>query len=589
MSDEVQVHIREREDESADYQRPVISQPSDHEEASSEDQDESDESEESEDEEEDEDAAMLTPAIDSQILRTIAAIQTRDPKVYDLNKKFFSEQDLENAKQEAALKKKQNSLKTDGVKSKNYTLKDYEREVLLEHGGYVNEEEEQPKSHYQEQRDIKNDFLRAVQAVDSDDEDEEGEEGLGGGLLEKRIKTKEEEEEEDAKYRQFMLQNIAADEASAKAFKNWNENYKENPNVTKDDAFLIDYVLNRGWVEKPSDKKQRLLDDTEKEVEEEHLDEVDRFESKYNFRFEEEDGAMIVSHSRQVDDSVRRKQSKRQKERERKKARREEKLREKNEELARARNLKMKEVRDRLKEIQEITGETIDLDKLDLDGDFDEKYDEQMANMFGEDYYERGQQDETKPTWDDDIDTDMYEDAQEYQDEEEDVMMDADYLPGGDKYKGNQSLQDPNEIKQQHMEKKRKAQELLDDYYSLNFEDIIGGDLPTRYKYRKTEREDYGLTAEEILLADDTELNKYVGMKMLAPYRNQIKHEHEMKFFNRSRRNKYQDFSKHVNEKLKLVDPEGSSKSDKKYSKEQGTEAKKMRKRRGKKKKKTEA
>ncbi|KAI7848468.1 KRI1-like family C-terminal-domain-containing protein [Circinella umbellata] len=513
MSDNgnVNVHIRERLDEDADYERPAI--------YSDVSEDESSEEESDSDDDEDEEAAMLTPAIDSQILRTIAAIQTKDPKVYDSNKKFFNEEDLEKAKEEA-LKKKQKAAEEKNKKKVQFTLKDYERQVLLDHGGYVNEEEEEPKSHYQEQKDIKNDFLKAVEAADSNDEeenddDEEG--GLGGGLLEKRIKTKEEEEEEDAKYRNFMLENIAADEASSKAFKDWNENYKENPNVTKSDAFLIDYVLNRGWVEKPSDKKQRLIDEIEKEVEEEHLDEVDRFESKYNFRFEEDGGAQIISHSRQVDDSVRRKESKRQKQRERKKAKKAEQLRQKSEEIARARNQKMKEIRDRLKEIKEITGnESIDLDKLDLDGDFDSfKYDEQMEKVFNEDYYEGGTMDETKPTWDDDIDTTMYEEAQEGG-EEEDIMMDADYLPGGEQYQNKRKL-NPDEMQQEQAEKKRKTKELLDDYYSLNFEDIIGGDLPTRYKYRKTEKESFGLTPEEILLADDTELNKYVGMKMLAP------------------------------------------------------------------------
>ena len=67
-------------------------------------------------------------------------------------------------------------------------------------------------------------------------------------------------------------------------------------------------------------------------------------------------GAQIISHSRQVDDSVRRKESKRQKQRERTKAKKAEQLRQKSEEIARARNQKMKEIRDRLKEIKEITG-----------------------------------------------------------------------------------------------------------------------------------------------------------------------------------------------------------------------------------------
>ncbi|KAI9496483.1 KRI1-like family C-terminal-domain-containing protein [Zychaea mexicana] len=599
-TEEIQVQIRERTDEDADYERPAILQESEHEgsdQGSGDESESEEEEEESEDEEEDENAAMLTPAVDSQILRTIAAIQTKDPRVYDANNKFFNEQDLATAKQNFLKKKK---LMEAGDNKKSYTLKDYEREVLLEHGGYVNEEEEQvdngPRSHYQEQRDIKNEFLNAVKAVDSEESDDD-DEGLGGGLLEKRIKTKEEEEEEDAKYRNFMLQNIASDEATAKAFKDWNDNYKENPNVSKDDAFLIDYVLNRGWVEKPSDKKQGTQGGLDKDVDEEHLDEVDRFESKYNFRFEEEGGASLVSHSRNVEESVRRKLNKRQKERERKKLKRETMIREKNEELGRARNQKMKEIHDRLKEIRDITGnDAMGLDNLDLEGDFDPtKYDEQMEKMFGEDYYENGLADDAKPTWNDDIDTTMYEDeegdqfyeAQDHQ-SDEDVMMDADYLPGGDEYEATRSKRKRGvDVQVEQAQKKQKTKELLDEYYSLNFEDVIGGDLPTRYKYRKAEPENFGLSAEEILLADDVELNKYVGMKMLAPYRNERKLQHERWIFNKNRNMKYKDFSKHIQAKLQEVDPEASSSSKKYHKNSNDGEVKKLRKRRGKKKKQT--
>ena len=171
----------------------------------SEDEESSEEEEYSSDEEEDENAALLTPALDSQILRTIAAIQTKDPSVYDTTKAFFDKGEL-NAAQKEFLKKKQAEAKKEG---KKYTLKDYEREVLLEHGGYIEEEEEQqhaPKTHYQEQRDLKNEFMNAAREVDSDEEEEEG---LGGGLLEKRVKTEEEEKAEDEAYRKFMLQNIA--------------------------------------------------------------------------------------------------------------------------------------------------------------------------------------------------------------------------------------------------------------------------------------------------------------------------------------------------------------------------------------------
>ena len=45
---------------------------------------------------------------------------------------------------------------------------------------------------------------------------------------------------------------------------------------------------------------------------------------------------------------------------------------------------------------------------------------------------------------------------------------------------------------------------LLDEYYNLDFEDLIGGGtIKTRFKYRKVANEDFGLTEDEILLLDD--------------------------------------------------------------------------------------
>lgn len=154
----------------------------------------------------------------------------------------------------------------------------------------------------------------------------------------------------------------------------------------------------------------------------------------------------------------------------------------------------------------------VGLENVDLDADFDpEKHDAQMAEMFNDDYYNK--EDTEKPTWDDDIEG---VDDINYNEDDEDIMMDADYLPGGDKYQSTSE----NASEQASSSKKvlkKEVDDLLDQYYSLNFEDIIGGDLPTRFKYQKTEPEDYGLSPVEILLADDKELNKYVGLKTMAP------------------------------------------------------------------------
>lgn len=42
--------------------------------------------------------------------------------------------------------------------------------------------------------------------------------------------------------------------------------------------------------------------------------------------------------------------------------------------------------------------------------------------------------------------------------------------------------------------------------------------IPCRFKYKEVEPEGFGLTAEEILLADDSELNKFVSLKHISAY-----------------------------------------------------------------------
>lgn len=56
----------------------------------------------------------------------------------------------------------------------------------------------------------------------------------------------------------------------------------------------------------------------------------------------------------------------------------------------------------------------------------------------------------------------------------------------------------------------------LQEVAFINF--LIKG-LKTRFKYKDVEKEDYGLNDEAIIYADDRILNQFVGLKKLAPYR----------------------------------------------------------------------
>ncbi|TKW24252.1 hypothetical protein SEVIR_3G040650v4 [Setaria viridis] len=77
----------------------------------------------------------------------------------------------------------------------------------------------------------------------------------------------------------------------------------------------------------------------------------------------------------------------------------------------------------------------------------------------------------------------------------------------GEATKGRISLKDKVELGKE-----------MKEYYKLDHEDTIG-DLKTRFKYKKVNPNSFGLSACEILASDDKDLNQYVPMKKLAPYR----------------------------------------------------------------------
>jgi len=58
----------------------------------------------------------------------------------------------------------------------------------------------------------------------------------------------------------------------------------------------------------------------------------------------------------------------------------------------------------------------------------------------------------------------------------------------------------------------------MEEYYKLDYEDTIG-DLKTRFKYKKVNPNSFCLSTYDILASDDKDLNQYVSMKKLAPYR----------------------------------------------------------------------
>ncbi|CAG8796731.1 31648_t:CDS:2, partial [Racocetra persica] len=336
---------------------------------------------------------------------------------------------------------KQQKKKTE---KKPIHLKDYHRQILLESDDMIedNIKPEIDLTPMEEEQKLKEEFKEAASKfdfnIDGDDD-----------FLVQRSKTAEELKTEEEDYQAFLLESMAGNSKDSEFIKEW-QNYKIDPSVDKDEAFLIDYILNRGWIDKNATRiptyEELILEHHDKENDE-FEEAADNFESKYNFRFEEEGGTKVASYSRDVVDSVRRSDNKRKIQRQIRSERKNDEKKRKMEELKRLKNLKKKEIFEKLQKIKEITGnETVGFDEIDLEEGFDpEKYDEKMKNIFDSNYYAQ-EVDVDKPEWEEDIEDiiDKYkdsnperikeDDSEDNVDYDNDFIMDADYLPGGEKY-----------------------------------------------------------------------------------------------------------------------------------------------------------
>eukprot|EP00039_Didymoeca_costata_P024655 m.11021 g.11021 ORF g.11021 m.11021 type:complete len:731 (-) comp4363_c0_seq1:187-2379(-) len=505
-------------------------------------------------ESEDEDAEKLTAEVEKDFFRTLSTLKSKNPKIYDGKTSFFRDPEEEGEKK----------VKT--KKEKPVYLKDHERMRLETKGvmAFVSDDEDEPEGKASErnsrllfdseQQDIRKDVIKALHgSIGAEDNDD---------LLQVRSKSQTDLKAEEEDYEKWLEKEEALTDKRTRKELEPLRRFWTSDKLSDEDKFLRDFITKRRWREseylptydaitgggKPEQQKDVDLTDDEEEVEKQ-----EEFERKFNFRFEESDGAEIKSYPRDVHNSVRRKETKRQAARERAKDRKDEEKKKVAEEIQRLKKLKQEEILEKLNTIKEVTGTDIsDLQKLDLEDEFDPaKHDEQMEQMFDEDYYEQGGSDEEKPIFPED-DDEMYD---EYYDEnyEEDEWPTVEpeeideSAKSGKKRKLSKKEKKLNRKKLKEIEtalEEGRVEELeadprlkkhLEEYYNLEYEDVVGG-IPTRFKYREVVPNDFGLSADEILKAEDKELNQWASLKKIVRYRDETIENKDKRMYKKRRK-----------------------------------------------------
>ncbi|QIW96039.1 hypothetical protein AMS68_001557 [Peltaster fructicola] len=465
------------------------------------------------DESEDDEADLITDALDEEIMSTLKAIKSKDPRVYDKDVKFYRgfEQDVaptstERHKKEAPM-----------------TLQDYHRENLL--SGYTGNEEAEVKpelqTYDQEQDSLRKNVVTQMHALAEQDSEDDG--GFAPKIngVHNRIAP--------AKTRPITNADVV--------------------DADKDpETFLSNFMAAQAWRTGGSNHPQAFdSDDSADEAR------ADAFEQAYNMRFEDPATAneTLKSFARDTGKySVRRDETGgRKRAREREKEQKEAIKQERADERARLRKLKIDEAEEKLKIIKHaagLKGEDVEVEQWRelLEGDFsDDAWDREMQSRFGEQYYaepdkhldgESSTKAPTKPVWADDIDImDLVPDFDNEGPENFSISDDQEAQDDFDKEGGTSVAPSKKSKKDREVEKRAaKAQHRRE---RRDIEDLVDAALPVTaaqsggFRYRETSPNSFGLESRDILFASDAQLNQYAGLKKLASFRDEERKSRDKK------------------------------------------------------------
>lgn len=334
------------------------------------------------------------------------------------------------------------------------------------------------------------------------------------------------------------------------------------------ETYLSNFMAARAWVPSAGSRFQPFESDDEDEEQR-----AEAFEEAYNLRFENPNTAneKLVSHARDAAAkySVRKDEANnRKKARELERAKKDAEKRDREEEKARLRKLRVAEAEEKVRKIKQaagLRGESIKAEewaKFIDEGWDDDRWDEEMRRRFGEEYYaaqDIGEQDHAhgrpkvkKPKWEDDIDIkDIVPDFKSDDDDgnaqlslsgadealsvgsdHDDIVEEEDSVPVDGARSVSKKKLDPKRKRDEQRKEARKdrrvIEQLVDD--ELNVEDTLSNSRKAgTFRYRETSPLAFGLSARDILMAADSQLNQYAGLKKMATFRDPAKKRKDKK------------------------------------------------------------
>jgi protein KRI1 len=496
-------------------------------------------------EEEDDEGVLASEVLDAQIQDTLEAIRRKDPRVYDAKVSFYTELDEEVP----------NGIMQETKKERPLYLSDYHRKNLLEDAATANAPGDKPTTYAQQQDDLKNVIVKEMHAAANGDQ-RSGDEGFSDGQnVDEFLVQKPPKKRDDASHnkatRKFEVEDVEAGD--------------KDP-----ETYLSNFMSARAWVPADGTRFQPFESDDEEDDRRAEL-----FEEAYNLRFEDPktSNEKLLSHARDAaakysvrkEDMNPRKKA-RQAERAKKEAAKE--IRE--EEKARLRKLRVAEAEVKIKKIKDAAGlrgkslqEEDWLAFLDEGWD-DDRWEQEMQKRFGDEYYadydieegngeeSRGKRKVKKPKWEDDIDIgDLVHISDEgEEDKPQFSLTDDESIAGGAPVRGTdieisggENFNEPikskkkskrnrekDEQKKTARQERRKIERVVDE--RMNVDETLSHFSKKHnghFRYRETSPTGYGLTAQDILMASDSQLNQYAGLKKMAAFRDSDKKRKDKK------------------------------------------------------------